>query len=51
MSLESKNRDDGARENAAEVLHEMTGRSKDEFDASKYEIPDVEDQEMNVKEE
>lgn len=51
MSLEPKNRDDGADKNAAKVLHRLTGRAISEFDASDYEIPDIQDQEMQVKEE
>lgn len=45
MALEEK-LPDGRPENAAERLADLTGRDRDEFDASDYEIPDFENQEL-----
>ncbi|WP_155119941.1 hypothetical protein [Haloarcula rubripromontorii] len=51
MTLESKERGNGDCDNAADALSKMTGKPREEFDASDYEIPDFDEQEIVVKEE
>lgn len=51
MTLESKGHDDGDYKNAADVLSAITGRPREEFDASGYEIPNFEEQELEIKDE
>jgi len=51
MVLESKNRVGDCAKDAAKELARLTGRSKEEFEASNYEIPDFKNQELVVKEE
>lgn len=36
---------------AAEALADLTDRPRDDFDATDYDIPDFEDQEMEVPDE
>lgn len=50
MTLESQNRDQESVKEAADVLQEITGRPREEFDASEYEIPEFADQEIIVEE-
>ena len=47
MTLESQNCD----QEAADVLQKITGRPREEFDASEYEIPRFADQEIIVPDE
>jgi hypothetical protein len=50
MPLESKRRSDRADKTAKEELSKMTGRPESDFDASEYDIPDFEDQEVKTTE-
>ncbi|WP_191907469.1 hypothetical protein [Haloarcula sp. CBA1131] len=51
MTLESKERADSDCDNAADALSKITGKPREEFDASDYEIPNFDEQNIVVKEE
>ena len=50
MTLEPKKREIKDEKTAKEILADRTGRPESEFDASEYEIPDFEEQEIIVTE-